>query len=314
MEIKTHKYKTYDDLLFDLSPQGNLYKIQNNYIFRGQAEDWNLIPSIFRKDNKSLLERYTFSMNLMENKEAAYRQAEYILLSKFYKNANDNGLKLPNTPFSGHNYLATIKMEDFIRITNIEWLPSSLAELAALAQHYGVMTRLLDWSFDINVALYFATVEAIKETVKTNFVDESKDIVIWLLDYANFECNVNKNLPLKFIIPNYSANPNICAQKGILTYWEVPKTQISKSLENKINSKPFDELIQGLSEKNISITETTIFKLVLPRRESLKIFKHLSTNHYNYARLFPSYYGAAQKIKEDEMVEKAERFFKNNRL
>ena len=32
------------------------------------------------------------------------------------------------------------------------WLPEDLYELAGLAQHYGVPTRLLDWSQDIFVS------------------------------------------------------------------------------------------------------------------------------------------------------------------
>ena len=43
------------------------------------------------------------------------------------------------------------------------WLPEDLYDITALAQHYGLPTRLLDWSFEINIAIFFAISELIKE-------------------------------------------------------------------------------------------------------------------------------------------------------
>lgn len=310
MELIEVGYKSYNDLLNDLSPGGNLYKVQDVYIYRGQAEDWPLLPLIFREENKSIIKMYTASKNFELEQEAAYRYAEFNLLKQFYKNANETGLNLPNSPFASHDYVLRFSPKDFIDTQEKVWLPKELADIAALAQHYGVITRLIDWSFDINVALYFAAEKAIKDSLRTKSIDIKKYLVIWLLPNVNLEAYktifLNENFPLKFIVPNYFNNPNICAQKGVLTYWETPST----FLDTKVCCETLDRLLCNASESDSDYKKIKMYKIKIPRFESLKIIKYLSINHYNAATLFPGYYGAAKKIEEDRMIEQAEPIFK----
>lgn len=57
------------------------------------------------------------------------------------------------------------------------WLSEDLYEIAGLAQHYGLPTRLLDWSQDIYVSLYFACIGAMNSIKNNGFTDDN--IVLW---------------------------------------------------------------------------------------------------------------------------------------
>jgi hypothetical protein len=80
------------------------------FFYRGQPKyNDELIPSIFREDNKIIADR----------EPDIFREFQLI------KNTQDNFIK-----------------------TNFEWL--------IMMQHYGLPTRLLDWTKDILIALYFS--------------------------------------------------------------------------------------------------------------------------------------------------------------
>jgi hypothetical protein len=46
-----------------------------------------------------------------------------------------------------------------------KWIFDDLEELTALAQHYGIPTRMLDWTYDFDTALYFASINVAKKVV-----------------------------------------------------------------------------------------------------------------------------------------------------
>ncbi|WP_117066615.1 FRG domain-containing protein, partial [Klebsiella pneumoniae] len=95
-----------------------------------------------------------------------------------------------------------------------EWLSQDILEVAALAQHYGIPTRLLDWSYDPFVSSYFAA---------SGVTDDSGNLAVWCFnaEYLSTWLNLNSRLKLKLIIPPYSENSNLSAQRGLFTHMPV---------------------------------------------------------------------------------------------
>jgi hypothetical protein len=284
-EIK--KFKSFEEFYKEiLSYSCDFFHSQNKYIYRGTFGDYKLLPKALR-DKEA--EKRTY-------KEQQDYELEY--LNKFIKYSNDNGLKVPNDVMDNDGKLEDLRGEI--------WLPDKYEELAALAQHYGLPTRLLDWSFDIFVSLYFASINAIKakhkgdEKVCENDKEISNDLIIWACRLDAKNCKAEKgNLcnPLRFTIPSYYNNPNLNAQKGILTAWK----RKSENLEQLIEIKS----LENLFEENFTRVQDTIFyKFVLPIECCFDMFDYAEKHNYNAARLFPGYEGIKKYIYEKEMRDK----------
>ncbi len=71
--------------------------------------------------------------------------------------------------------------------------------------------------------------------------------------------------PLKFVVPSYSENPNINAQKGVLTYWELHyKEKFFDSLSNHVDRTPIDQLIIQYGEEKGNIRVPLLYKIKVP--------------------------------------------------
>ncbi|MFZ4618187.1 MAG: FRG domain-containing protein [Rectinemataceae bacterium] len=82
-----------------------------------------------------------------------------------------------------------------------EWLPDDLLELAGIAQHNGLQTRLLDWTYDYHVALYFSSIGLLDQ------VTSEEDSVVWALNYRYFDImwNTVDRTPLSILrVPSSS--------------------------------------------------------------------------------------------------------------
>ena len=175
-------------------------------------------------------------------------------------------------------------------------IPSDLLETAALAQHSGIPTRLLDWTHDLYVALYFAFVDGI---------DKDGDLAIWALNklYFQFFKFTDKRTNIEFITPHYAGNPNLGAQQGLFTHWPIEtksmdsmaKTFDSGGVADLVDRRPLDQLIE---EQLGSDPEQCIFmKFILPCSEARAGLRILDCLGYSAARLFPGYSGVAKEIR-----------------
>jgi hypothetical protein len=93
----------------------------------------------------------------------------------------------------------------------LDYQPKNIIEKMTIAQHYGIPTRLLDWTENALAALYFAV---FKETENNN------NAVVWVISFENSELLINdynidifNEKELKFFKPN-SIIQRVSSQHG----------------------------------------------------------------------------------------------------
>lgn len=315
-----------------LSPWGKLYPQISDMIYRGQASgEWTLLPSALRsvKDEtyKYCLHQFLGIKHTPQHENIdAQISLEKAALREFYQKSNINGLPLPHIEeFSNYDYSSFTN--DVIPLyKRMKWLNHNYAEVGALAQHYGVPTRMLDWSADIHAALYFAARDGLQK-LKNNEISKDHKIALWALDNKHFKLRNSTVCPLKFIFPRYADNPNLKAQKGILSYWEfsICPTHLRNDscgrlsweerkelhidihdallFSSRIDRSPLEALLQDIADIYCPDEDITfLYKLELPVTETEKLFQYLKTQQYTAARLFPGYGGVTQEIKEEKLL------------
>ena len=334
-------YNTADDFLHAISYGGELYNaFERNFVFRGHSSDkYKLLPVVLRENQyykKYGTKDITEELKVYAVTEFAQAFIEYQILEDFFKMCDDNQLYVPEVRRMRELMPWKTQGVSFLLDEGI-WLPEELYELATLAQHHRVPTRLLDWSQDINVAIYFAVSGAIQKRYnpqKLSFyqwqeefgkmlskakdkhlkkelkeIDEERNIEIWALD-TSVRFQYIKDNPLQVIHPRYHENGNLGAQKGILTFWEIKKP-VKKHKEKGtgpvfklLESKTLDEQISDFLTKNGEPSKPYLYRITIPESEVLELY--VFAKHYgcDAAHLFPGYDGVVKCMNEDEMVRK----------
>ncbi len=205
-----------NDLLNLLDKLSNGHRKQLNsdkWYFRGQADDWQLIPSVFRPNNKRLLEKlYYLERPNYPTNSGNIIEYERNIIRLFLVLADEKGVVIPN-----YNSETKEKYFSFdCTISGGRQLPkyriwdTPYHDFLGLAQHYGVPTRLLDWSKSFKIALFFAT-----RNTKDN---KSGNYVVW-----SFMHSRDRHLSgdyagtLKLLSPPRGTNHNLRAQEGVFT-------------------------------------------------------------------------------------------------
>jgi len=140
-------------------------------------------------------------------------------------------------------------------------------ERATIAQHYGIPTRLLDWSENPLVGLYFAI---------ENSNHDNEDGVIWVFeDKTAISKYLTKLLDLDYPRPYRASKdlefniPRVYSQSGALTS--------QPSILKAFNEHEFDKKTQSLR------------KFVIPKRKKPHIRNQLKVLNFTKRILFPDY-------------------------
>lgn len=325
--IREVECNTADEFLAALTPWANNEHFGDRlhkYIFRGHSDDRNkLIPSALRKRKEFCkLGSHRIIANY-ESETLNQISYEYNIIRKFYNYSDRNGLYLPNVgdirklliDSNTKKYALPVEhlskwaLQESINKEYFLWPMNDLMEISGIAQHHNLQTRLLDWTYDPLVAAYFSAKRAKKDTY----------ITVWALQKDFIEVTV-KELPdekdlhdgigrLKFINPPYHENPNLAAQAGLFTCWQIP-VQINENgpIDNlfPVDRNSLDKVIYNHIYEYIENAELAqhlinkIFvKITTHSCNAKRVLYLLNTMNYNAARLFPGYDGVVQQMHDE---------------
>lgn len=279
-------------------------------LYRGLSDEaYELIPTAHRWDSKcrqlSILKSNPVyselnGWSLPSGNERQVAKAELAGLKTFFEVANRQGCNLPHS-FDISNLLFRKYNNKYMEAIS-EWYTADIVELAALAQHSGFPTRLLDWTYDFNTALYFAVHGIISKL--HNGKEYGPHYIIWCMDAESlglYNDHCKNEVPVEFFVPNYADNPNLRAQSGVLAYHHI------YDMDAEFSVKPLDKIILDCYKESGLPAENPLVKILIPTDNAVSDFKYLQSIGYHAAKLFPGYDGVMRKIQEDEWIRDLEK-------
>ncbi|MFJ4393169.1 FRG domain-containing protein [Pseudomonas soli] len=299
------RFSTAKEFVHALLPSSGLFEEKKNYIFRGHEDaTFKLIPQVLRPDGRERMEKmsraYAKGSDGLVNASVFSAFYEFQLIRDFYKVSDECGLYVPLSDRLRKKIHHLVDVHSLgLWVDGDTWLPDDMLEATGLAQHYGVPTRLLDWTYDPLIAAFFAS----------SSIDSSEgDLCIWVLcqtELVLLELN-DPAWPLVFSQPHYDGNPNLAAQKGLFTHWKTKLDSFNTLMEKEelrsfqvLDRRSLDEQIRSYCVEAHKGCPSGVFKkLVLPRSEMVEFARLLRAMKYGPARIFPGYGGVAKELSE----------------
>jgi hypothetical protein len=261
-----------------------------DHIYRGHGSTaYSLIPSVFRNRGKAFPVKGPYGRRT----KASQIEAEIAQLWEFFLLADARGLRLPEDSQQLRRTLERCRDANFIKEVAEDaasWPPDEVLSLLALAQHYGIPTRLLDWTRHPYVAAYFAASAALAS-------DRDDRLAVWAFDSGTvFELN-RETYPwllerLTLVTAPAADIPNLLAQHGLFMLLKDRKFRPSDSFQ----AQPYDEVI--LANVGFDFSRSLFYQFTLPTTEAKELLRLLALVGIDASTIYPGYSGVVQALRE----------------
>jgi hypothetical protein len=271
-------FRTAHELLEYISPLNSMWS-SGSFIFRGQGSDtYKLTPSICRRGPGSFAEGAPIKAFADTVARQVYLELEVI--SRFLEGCDRSGLVVPGYTMAIKERLA-LERGKYLS-SSMPWPRPEMHQIMAVAQHYDVPTRLLDWTERSFVACYFAASSADLEIHSMTM----PKIAIWALNtsYAS-EWNT-----VSLVRTPGGTSQNQAAQSGLFTTHNVHASTFSDVYNQ--------EALEELEEVYGHGANGSLLKLTLPIEEAPDLLKLCSSLGVDASTLFPGFHGVAKSVKD----------------
>jgi len=311
----------------------------SSFVFRGHSDDdYLLLPNAFRDSTHKEIQgiarvyaaknfKYYKAVDKIGYGSLASQHAnfEFNVLRRFYKKSNAHGLYVPRSKVMSHSMEKDyISLVPLLRLYGYEtWIDRDFLEIASLAQHYGLPTRLIDWTYNPYTASFFASNKGKKK--------KGGRISLWMINVSVLADVFDSKLSdVKIYNPLYQWNENAKSQFGLFTYKTVQINKETRALESELYEemmsnglivpdndkyKPifteYETLDQSISRlidsyntlKKITVSvKDVLVKITLPHTEIDELNKLLRKINISEGSIFPGYAGIANDIMHKNSV------------
>lgn len=255
---------------------------QADWVFRGQAEaKWNLAPSALRGgDPWHKFKRWQLNPIAITDAQELMDAEETFVLD-FANHCATLGYEIPfDSPF--------MRDRDQLRASNdpAHFPLSQYRGVWALAQHYGVPTRLLDWTERPLVAAYFAAIDLAKRYHTKDLPKDDERFAVWALNrgFVDGHCGARNPGIVSVSVPKHT-NPNLAAQSGVFTL--VRFTDGPAAIPPPIDELMRDRDLARIAWETEGVSPLPkLYKLTCPQRDVRALLHYLHLGGLDAASIY----------------------------